>query len=91
MTMPAVVEEIYVGYQLRRLSSMQIYFQQLRKLADCDAKDGAVLGTAFTFKTKKEKKRKKGTSATDFRVNELFKNYCALGGELAREHPSFKD
>jgi len=81
--------DLYTVYQLRRVTSMQQYFQKLRTLEECGVKDGEAIGEAFMLKMKEEVSAKKKERKA-LRVSSLFRSYRALA-ELDRLHPSVKD
>ena len=86
--LPTFMKKVYMGYQLRRVTIMQQYFQKLRKLVELDAKDGVAMGHAFMLKIKAEKKRHKGVSAAEVRVAEVVSTHRAMK-HLAKLHPFF--
>jgi len=88
---PAAALSFYTSYMLRRVTTVQQYFQKLRKLVELDGRDGVAMGEAFMIKMKHEKKIAKGrkTCTAHVRVDEICTTHVALK-DFSEENDWFK-
>ena len=92
---PLFLQEFYCGYNLRRVTVAQQYFQELRVLRDYDAQDGVAVGEAFMIKSKEEKEKSKTYDSEgnrhntyNIRVANVVSKHVALK-EFAAKNPWF--
>jgi hypothetical protein len=86
---PAWATKYYVGYNLARLTVMQVHFQGLIGLREWSAEDGVAVGSILTTKSKAEKHRGEGETRAEARVRDLMVMQKGLK-ELGEKHEWFE-
>jgi len=79
----------YIGSNLRRVTDIQEYFQELRGLEEWDADDARAVGEVMCIKTKAEKHHERGENKQSARIWELFKKHLSLS-DIGRRYEFFE-
>jgi hypothetical protein len=82
------VRDYYCGYNLRRVTKAQQYFQELRIYQEYDEVDGAAVGEAFMIKTKAENKSSR-KDRYRVRVTSIVNKHVGMK-DFSNRHPWFR-